>query len=132
MKDLTSRALNLAQLRGARYADIRIVDTREQVVSVKNGNVDAIGDVGSCGFGVRVLFGDSWGFASGATLNAPEVDRVTSLAMEIAMASAVIPGETVDLGPAVASTGQYVTPIAIDPSSVSKTEYGTMVGCSLP
>ena len=40
MKDLTDHALNIAKLEGARYADIRIVDRREQVVSVKNGNVD--------------------------------------------------------------------------------------------
>ncbi len=66
MKDLTSRALNIAVLEGARYADIRIIDSRQQTVSIKNGNVDGIGDQDSQGFGVRVLVDDSWGFASSA------------------------------------------------------------------
>ena len=32
---------------------------------------------------MRVLVGDSWGFASSATLNYDEIDRVTDLAIEI-------------------------------------------------
>src|SRR5207248_2081559 len=119
MKEFTSRALNLAALRGARYSDIRIIDSREQVVSVKNGHVDAIGEIETQGFGVRVLVGDSWGFASSATLNYDEIDRVTDLAIEIAKASAQVPGDRVDLGPAATSTGKYVTPIEIDPFSIS-------------
>ena len=66
MKDLTDHALNVARIEGARYADIRILDKREQVASVKNGNVDGIGDHDSQGFGVRVLVDNSWGFASSA------------------------------------------------------------------
>ena len=119
MKEFTSRALDLAGLRGARYADIRIIDSRQQVVSVKNGNVDGIGDTETSGFGVRVLVGDSWGFASSARLTAEEVDRVTALAVEIARASAHVPGARVDLGQAIASTGRYSTPFVIDPFSIS-------------
>src|SRR5947207_15889539 len=99
MKDFINHALNIATLKSARYADIRIVDRREQVASVKNGNVDGIGDQDSQGFGVRVLIGDSWGFASSAYLNKAEIERVTSLAIKIARASALVPGARVDLGP---------------------------------
>jgi len=119
MKDWTSRAMNLASLHGARYADVRVVDSRQQVVTVKNGNVEGIGDTETQGFGVRVLVGNSWGFASSATIQNSEIDRVTKLAIEIARASAEVPGGHVDLGPAVTSTGRYVTPIEIDPLSVS-------------
>jgi TldD protein len=119
MKEFTSQALNLAALRGARYCDVRIVETRQQVVSVKNGHVDGLGETDTQGFGVRVLVGNSWGFASSATLSKSEVDRVTDLAIAIARASAQVPGETVDLGPAVTSTGSFVTPIEVDPFSVS-------------
>ena len=119
MRDFASRSLNLAALRGARYADIRIIDSRQQVASVKNGNVDGIGDSETQGFGVRVLVGDSWGFASSATLNVDEIDRVTQLALQIARASAHAPGARVDLGAPVTSTGRYVTPIETDPFSIS-------------
>src|SRR5215467_1337917 len=98
MKDLTDHALNVAKLEGARYTDIRILDKREQVVSVKNGNVDGIGDQDSQGFGVRVLVGNCWGFASSAYLNRGEIERVTSLAVNIARASALVPGEGIQLG----------------------------------
>src|SRR5262245_32303390 len=105
MKDLASRALNLAALRHARYADIRIVESREQVACVKNGTVDAVGDMETQGFGIRVLVGNSWGFASSATLNAQEVDRTAERAIAIARASALVPSEPVDLGLAVTHTG---------------------------
>src|SRR6266513_45494 len=119
MKDFTSHALNVAKAKGARYADIRIIDHRQQVVSVKNGNVDGIGDQYSQGFGIRVLIGNSWGFAASAYLDKAEIERVTRLAADIAKASAQVPGEAVDLGPAVKSTGTYTTPFKIDPFAIS-------------
>ncbi len=122
MREFIEHALNIAKLKSARYADIRIIDRREQVVSVKNGNVDGIGDQDSQGFGVRVLVNNSWGFAASAYLNNPEIERVTSLAIQIAKASGVVPGETVALGPPVQTTGRYTTPITIDPFSVSLEE----------
>src|SRR5262245_19901367 len=115
MKEFASRALNVAQLEGARYADIRIIDSRHQTASVKDGHVDGIGDQDSHGFGVRVLVGNSWGFASSAYVSGVEIDRVTSLAVKIARASAIVPGEPVDLGLSVNGVGQYTTPIQIDP-----------------
>src|SRR3989475_3333111 len=119
MKEFTSHALNIAIAEGARYADIRILDDREQVVSVKNGNVDGIGDQYSQGFGIRVLVGNSWGFASSAYLEKAEIERVTHLAVKIAKASARVPGEPLDLGKPVTSVGKYTTPIKIDPFSIS-------------
>src|SRR3989442_14050667 len=119
MKDFTSHALNVATAKGARYADIRIIDHRQQVVSVKNGNVDGVGDQYSQGFGIRVLVGNSWGFASSAYVEKAEIDRVTSLAVKIAKASARVPGEHLDLGKPVTSVGKYTTPIEIDPFSIS-------------
>jgi len=119
MKDLIDHALNIAKLKWARYADIRIIDRREQVVSVKNGNVDGIGDQNSQGFGVRVLVNNSWGFASSAYLNKAEIERVTALAVQIANASSVVPGERVDLGDPVKMVGGYTTPVEVDPFTVS-------------
>src|SRR5438309_9294602 len=119
MKEFISHALDVAKAKGARYADIRIIDHREQVVTVKNGNVDGIGDQYSQGFGIRVLVGNSWGFAASAYLAKTEIERVANLAVKIARASASVPGEKVDLGSAVKSAGQYTTPIEIDPFSIS-------------
>src|SRR5262245_27221037 len=122
MKDLIDDALNIAKLKWARYADIRIIDRREQVVSVKNGNVDGIGDQNSQGFGVRVLVNNSWGFASSAYLNKAEIERVTALAVQIANASSAVPGERIDLGDPVKPLGSYTTPVEVDPFTVSLEE----------
>ena len=119
MKDIVARALNTALNRGARYVDVRVVESRNQAASVKDGKVDSLGDYESVGFGVRVLLDNSWGFASSAEISNSEVDRVAALAVEIAKASARVPGERVDLGPAVTSTGTYTTPMKIDPFQVS-------------
>jgi TldD protein len=119
LKDLMSRALDLARLRGAQYADIRVVNTRAENISVKDGIVDTLDFSESIGFGVRVLVGGAWGFASSRELTGEEIDRVTGLALQIAHASAMVSGEKVGLGPAVTSQGVYITPVQIDPFSVS-------------
>lgn len=118
MKTLTDRALNLAQVRGATYADIRIVQRRTQDISVKNGVVEGLSDNESQGFGVRVVVDGAWGFASSARLTPGEVDRVTALAVQIARASALFKTHDVELGPPVTHVGTYRTPVKIDPWQV--------------
>ena len=120
MDTLSARALETARLKGAQYADIRVVHSAEQSLSVKNGVVDGLSSGESLGFGVRVLAeGGAWGFASSRNLTAPEVDKITDLAVKIAKASALVRGEPVNLGPAVASRGTYTTPIQVDPFTIS-------------
>jgi TldD protein len=119
LKELTARALNLAQVLGASYADVRIVNRRTQNINVKNGVVEGLADNESQGFGVRVIVDGAWGFASSALLNAAEVERVTALAVQIARASALCKTQDVRLAPAAASTGSYRTPVRIDPWQVS-------------
>ena len=118
MKTLTDRALDLAQVQGATYADIRIVQRRTQNISVKNGVVEGLSDNESQGFGVRVVVDGAWGFASSARLSPGEVDRVTAMAVQIARASALFKTHDVRLGPPVAHVGSYRTPVKIDPWEV--------------
>lgn len=122
MNDLMSRALDLATFRGAQYADVRVAQSTEQTLAVKNGLVDALGFTESTGFGVRVLVDGAWGFASSRELSANEVDRVTGLAVQIANASGLVGGQRVDLGPAATSRGEYRTPIQIDPFTIPTSE----------
>jgi TldD protein len=112
LKEFTDRALNLAQVRGATYADIRIVQRRTQNITVKNGVVEGLSDNESQGFGVRVVVDGAWGFASSARLAPAEVDRVTALAVQIAGASALFRTGHVRLGPPVSHVGTYRTPVS--------------------
>ena len=84
MKALMMDAMDVARLRGAQYADIRVVRSRTQSLSVKNGVVETIDLAESLGFGVRVLARGAWGFACSRDLSAQEVNRVTALALQVA------------------------------------------------
>ena len=69
MKELTDRALNLAQVQGATYADMRIVRRETQSIVVKNGVVQTLSLDDDQGFGVRVIADGAWGFASSHDLS---------------------------------------------------------------
>ena len=119
MDDLVSRALDLAEVQGASYADIRIVRTSQERISVRSGVVDTLSFDESLGFGVRVLVNGCWGFASSHDITSKEVDRVTALAVNIAKASATLSKGVVNLGPPITSRGTYTTPIEEDPFTIS-------------
>jgi TldD protein len=119
LNTLLSRAMDLASVRGAQYADIRVVENQTETIAVKNGVVEKLDFSDTIGFGVRVLVDSAWGFASSSKLTPEEVDRVTALAFDIAKASALVSREKVDLGPPVTSQGTYQTPVEIDPMGVS-------------
>ncbi len=120
MEELVSRALDTAKVRGASYADARLVQTSQERYTVRNGVVDTLSSDESMGLGVRVLVDGAWGFASTNLLSAEEVDRAAKLALEIARASGRTGGAPVDLGAPVTSRGQYTTPVEVDPFTISR------------
>jgi TldD protein len=119
LKELMSRALDLVQMGGAQYGDIRVVENLTESIQVKDGVVETLNFSDSMGFGVRVLVNGAWGFSSNRQLTAEEVDRTSKHALEIAYASGLARGEAVDLGPPVTCQGTYETQVAIDPFSIS-------------
>jgi TldD protein len=121
LKSLTDRALNTAASLGATYADVRVVDHTEQTVTTKNGVVETVSESRNRGFGIRVIAGGAWGFASSALLTAEEIDRVAALAVSIARASALVSlrkNGGVDIGPPVSHVDQYRTAVEIDPFGI--------------
>jgi TldD protein len=128
LKEYTDRALNSAQLAGASYADVRVVRREVQVVTVKNGRVEGLSTSESHGFGVRVVADGAWGFASSSRLTTEDVERTARLAVRIARASALAKSGAVQLGPPVATRGQYQTPYKEDPFAVPLEEkIGTLL-----
>ncbi len=122
MKDLAGAALDAAQVKGATYADVRLDEHVQQDIIVKNGQLAAVSDDASEGFGVRVLVDGAWGFAGSARLDRAEVEEVVDRAIRIARASARVRSVPVDLGPPVTSRGRYRTPLDRDPFSVPLSE----------
>ncbi len=82
------RALDTARMRGASYADVRLVHFKSESVTVRNRKVEGLVVEENMGFGVRVMVDGCWGFASSNDLSAPEADRVAAQAVKIAKASA--------------------------------------------
>ena len=68
MRDIVMRALDTARMRGASYADVRLVQFKAEHVVVRNRNVEALVVEESMGFGVRVIVDGYWGFASSSRL----------------------------------------------------------------
>ena len=119
MRDLALRALDTARSKGAHYADVRVLRTQAESVTVRLHNVEALTYDESIGFGVRVLVDGCWGFASSRLLTMEEADRVAAEAVRIARASALVRGTPADLGAPVAIVDSYTTPVQQDPFAVS-------------
>jgi TldD protein len=128
MRDLTERALDTAAGRGATYADIRVVRRLEESIAIKSGRVEGVASGDSEGFGVRVLVGGAWGFASSHRLDADEVDRVAGEAVRIARASATALRHPVVLDDRPPARGSFETPVEEDPFSLAlETKIGDLL-----
>jgi TldD protein len=119
MYDIASWALNMAALRGARYADVRIGDDRQRALSTKNGKLGSASNMESLGIGVRIIADGAWGFAASEDLSRGAVEATAARAVQIAKASARVKQHDVRLAPEKSSIAEWTTPFAIDPFTVS-------------
>ena len=119
MKHVADWALNIAALRGASYADVRIVAQRSRALTTKNGKVGSASDAESVGMSVRAIADGAWGFAASAELGRGAVEATAAQAVEIARASARVKQEDMRLAPEKAAVAEWSTPFKIDPFTVS-------------
>ena len=119
MKEIANWALNVATMRGASYADARIVSQRSRALTTKNGKVGSASDAESTGMSVRVLADGAWGFAASENLSRAGVEATAARAVEIARASTQVKQQDVRLAPEKPVTAEWVTPHVIDPFAIS-------------
>ena len=119
MKDISTWALNIATLRGASYADARIVAQRSRALTTKNGKLGSASDTESVGMSVRVIVDGAWGFAASEDLSRAAVEATAAMAVEIGRASARVKRDDVRLAPEAPVTAEWTTPCKIDPFTVS-------------
>jgi TldD protein len=119
MKHVANWALNAAALRGANYADVRVVAQRSRALTTKNGKVGSASDAESVGMSVRVITDGAWGFAASAELGRGAVEATAAQAVEIARASARVKQHDVQLAPEKAVVADWTTPYKVDPFGVS-------------
>ncbi len=119
MRDIVERALNVAQLQGAEYADARLVSIDEESIRTRNGVVRAVQRSQTTGIGVRVLVDGAWGFAGTSAADLAGAESAARTAADIARASAAHIRRRVDLGERVTTVARYETPCRQDPFAVS-------------
>jgi len=119
MKYVANWALNTATLRGASYADARVVAQRSRALATKNGKIGSASDSESIGMSVRVIVDGAWGFAASSELGRGAVEGTAAKAVEIAKASARVKRGDVHLAPEKAQVADWSTPYQVDPFSIS-------------
>ncbi len=119
MRDLAACVLNTAALKGASYADARLVSARSRALATKNGKIGSASDAESLGLGVRVIAEGAWGFSACDDLSKAAVERTAAHAVEIARASARVKQSEVRLAPEPAAVADWTTPHQIDPFTTS-------------
>jgi len=119
MKDLCMEAVNTAESLGVDYADIRIVQKRDQNILMMDMSPKQINDEETVGFGVRVLKNGAWGFASRSVVNKENINSVVREALQVANASMrVLEGKGVKLANEPVHKDYFKTPIEIDPFDI--------------
>ena len=119
MRQLAERALEVARLHGATYADIRLIQCRVESISTKNARLGGLENREDEGFGIRVLKDGAWGFASCGGMDKQQIEATARQAVDIAAAGAVVNHHNVSLVPVPAVQDSWRTEVAIDPFSVS-------------
>jgi TldD protein len=118
MQEWANRALETARVRGASFADARVVDLRLRNLSTKNGQVGTLSEQESLGIGVRALADGSWGFASTDRLTREGVDACAARAVAIARASALAKRHDVVMAPEQPYVDTWQNPFIKDPFAI--------------
>src|SRR3990172_6669845 len=110
MREYAEKVLDYLDRREVQYADVRLVDMRERIISTKNGLMGTVASDESQGIGIRVLIHGCWGFASTDNLAAESLAATAKRAMEIARASALAKKAAVILAPEEKRTVTWSSP----------------------
>ena len=119
MKVFAQRAIDMARSAGATYADARLVEAREQLISTRNGEVESLVDADSVGMGIRVIFNGAWGFAACHEVTNEAIERTTRLAVAVAKASALVKAGELKLAPEERAVDTWHSPCEKDPFKTS-------------
>ena len=118
MQEWANLALDTARVRGATFADARVVDIRLRDLSTKNGEVGNLAESESLGLGLRVIANGCWGFASTDRLTREGVQACAAYAVSIARASALAKRDDIVMAPEEAFVDTWQNPFIQDPFEI--------------
>jgi TldD protein len=117
-KQWLKAALDNLSRAGAEYADGRYLDRESESITVRNEQVAGLSRDSNSGFGIRVLYKGSWGFAASARLTEAGVLETANRALDVARASYLTQREPVKLDKSQPNRGDYRTEFEIDPFTI--------------
>ncbi len=117
--ELGTEALDAARSAGASYADARVGRYRRQAIETRERRITGVSDGESYGLGVRVLVDGCWGFAATSVMTRAAAQGAALEAVVTARAARLLHRRRVELAPATAVQGTWMTPIGRDPFEVS-------------
>ena len=121
-ENLLQSALDAARRAGADYAEARTENARRESIYVRNGAVERLVTDHDAGWGIHVLAGSGWGFASSSDEGGGAVSEVAQRAVDIARASGTRRHSQSDLSVMPTWQGNYATPVERDPFEVPLAE----------
>jgi TldD protein len=116
---LADLALTTARRLGVTYADIRINRYRNESIATREQQVQNVSRGQNFGFGVRVLYKGTWGFASSRSVTPADVRRITQQAVDIARANSVYQRKRISLVPVDKVVTTWKSAFEKDPFEVS-------------
>jgi TldD protein len=118
MESLAQYVCDMANRRGAAFADVRIMHRRSESVLVQDGRADKLSAASDRGIGVRVLVGRCWGFASADSLQKRRAERCLSDALALARASQEFVSDPAMIAPARGARGEDRRTAEIPPAAM--------------
>jgi TldD protein len=116
---LADAALTAATAAGASHADLRIHRIVNEVVQLRDGELETAVVDRDIGLAVRVIVDGTWGFASHAELDPGVAAETAHRAVQVARTLAALNAETVELAPEpVYADVSWVSNYRIDPFAI--------------
>ncbi len=116
--DVIHQTLDAALARGADFAEVFVEDVRSSSASLDDGRIEELVSGRDRGAGIRVVRGDTTGFAHTADLSAAGLTE----AAKVAAAAARDGGGGVRTVALPASVAQYAARVEVDPATVGKAD----------
>lgn len=111
-------ALEEARRLGAEYAEARAETDQSERVHARNGEVERSSLDHDAGWGIHVLAGNGWGFASSSSTQRESITTVVENAVDLARASGTRRNSRSDISIMPTEQGEYSTALAQDPLTV--------------
>jgi|Deesub1362B_J571_1020462.scaffolds.fasta_scaffold00187_9 TldD protein len=108
----------LKRAEGVVYADARYLEGETERITVRNEEVVGLSRAETKGYGIRVLYRGSWGFAASGLLTEGSVRETARRALDIAKASYRTQRSPVRLDDTPPQVGTYRSPWVEDPLAV--------------